>query len=280
MTGLAGATRLGLVIFLVLATGVFDCPASAAENRAPAARKKSQRMVDGLLIKHYSWLAGEVEIAVTPEYLCISSPTRTAVTVSRAPFKTVIAYDTAKKTYYETTPQAAGSFMIQRFLRLLGGDPHPKKWKKVEEKNIAGIRAGRYVADTGKGPAGKLSRERGEKVFSDMRISGFWAAESLDIPAGAADIVAKMEGFPTIQKLPVYFQLSKDSNDRRPRAATRSVVKAKFPLEKFQVPTGYHQSRAEYSLQGEEFELFGGDRPELNGKESDGPRQPYRAGGL
>lgn len=261
--------RFALVMFFCVAHGLFACPGLAAERPAPVARVKSQRLVEGLLIKHYSWLSGEVEIAVTPEYLCISNPTRTGVTVSRAPFKTIVAYDSAKKTYYETTPEAAGSFMIQRFLKLLGGDPHPKKWKKVEEKDIAGIRAGRYVVDTGSGPAVKMSREKGEKVFADMRSSGFWAAEDLNIPAGAADIVAKMEGFPTIQRLPVYFQLSKNSNDSRPRVATRSVVKAKFPLEKFQVPSGFQKSRAEYSMQSEEFELFGGSEPDLSRKKND-----------
>lgn len=265
-------TRFALVILFCLVGGFFDCPSLAAEKPASVARKKSQQMVEGLLIKHYSWLSGDVEIAVTPEYLCISNPTRTGVTVSRAPFKTVVAYDCARKTYYETTPEAAGSFMIQRFLKLLGGDPHPKKWKKVEEKNIAGIRAGRYVVDSGNGPQVKMSGERGEKVFADMRVSGFWAAEGLNIPAAAADIVAKMEGFPTIQRLPVYFQLSKNTKDSRPRVATRSVVKAKFPLEKFQVPSGFQRSRAEYSLQGDEFELFGGAAPDSVRKKHDGPQ--------
>jgi|GEM_PF-6176778 hypothetical protein len=261
----------------VFTATVLNCNgASAAENKAlnvkPTASavvkpaSKTQTMLDGLLIKHYSWLGGDVEIAVTPKYLCISHPLRTGVTVSRAPFKTVTAYDSAKKTYYETTPEAAGSFMIQRFLKLLGGDPHPKKWKKVEEKTIAGVKAGRYVVDTGKGPPGKLSKETGEKVIQDMRVSGFWAAEDVNIPGGAADIVSRMEGFPTIQKLPLYFQLSQATLDKRPRVSTRSIVKAKFPLEKFQVPSGYRLSRAEYSLQNEEFELFSGGDPDLRRK--------------
>ncbi len=36
--------------------------------------------------------------------------------------------------------------------------------------------------------------------MTDMRVLGFWVAEDLNIPPGAADIVLKMEGFPTIHK--------------------------------------------------------------------------------
>ncbi len=243
------------------------CALIFASTAADAAsHDKPAPLLDGLLIKHYSWLGGDVDIAVTPQYLCISHPKRTAVTVSKAPFKTVIAYDTAKKTYYETTPEAAGSFMIQRFLKLLGSDPHPQKWKKVEEKVIAGVRAGRYVLDRGRAAPPKTPSETGERIFQDMRVSGFWAAEDLNIPPGAADIVSKMEGFPSIGRLPIYFQFSKDNPDRRPRVATRSVTRGRFPAEKFQVPSGFRKSRTEYSLQSDEFELFGGAASDLSPK--------------
>ncbi len=236
--------------------------AAAAAGRKPAASqvKKPAKMLDGLLIKRFSWLGGDVEIAVTPEFLCISSPTRSAVTVSRAPFKTVVAYDSAKRTYYETKPEAAGSFMIQRFLKLLGGDPHPKKWKKVEDGVIAGVKAGRYVVDSAKVPV-KHSTEKGEKVISEMRNFGFWAAENLNVPPGAADIVLKMEGFPSIHKMPLLFEKSKADPHLRTKVFTYSVKKASFAPEKFQVPSGYRRAITEYSLQTDELELFGGGDP-------------------
>lgn len=229
---------------------------SWAEAKTAAVKPK----LNGYLIKHYSWLTGDVDIAVTPEFLCISSPTRSAVTVSRAPFKTVTAYDSAKKTYYETKPEAAGSFMIQRFLKVLGADPHPKDWKKVEEKAIAGVKAGRYIVDRKGAAPGKIP-ETGEKVLSAIRDSGFWVAEGLDIPAGAADIVLKMEGFPSIHKMPLYFQIPKQIPDKRARVSTYSVSKSSFPLAKFQVPSGYRKEAAEYTMVGDELELFGGAGP-------------------
>ncbi|MCC7528499.1 MAG: hypothetical protein IT342_08255 [Candidatus Melainabacteria bacterium] len=244
------------------AIGQEDKAAGAAAGRKPAAAQgqKPAKMLDGLLIKRYSWLGGDVEIAVTPEFLSISSPTRSGVTVSRAPFKTVVAYDSARKTYYETTPEAAGSFMIQRFLKILGGDPHPKKWKKVEDGVIAGVKAGRYVVDNAGLPA-KHYTDKGEKVVSQMRNSGFWVAENLDIPPGAADIVLKMEGFPTIHKLPLKFQKPKPEAGVKPRVDTYSVKKTSFKPERFQIPSGYHKTGAEYSLQTDELELFGGGDP-------------------
>ncbi|MBA3994277.1 MAG: hypothetical protein C0469_12185 [Cyanobacteria bacterium DS2.3.42] len=237
-------------------------PSKKAVVKTPTlVAKKSAKLLDGLLIKHYSWLGGEVEIAVTPEFLCISCPTRSDVTVSRAPFKTVVAYDSSKRTFYETKPEAAGSFMIQRFLKLLGGDPHPKKWKKVEDGVIAGVKAGRYVVDETGMPPHKYSYEKGEKLITDMRVLGFWVAEDLNIPPGAADIVLKMEGFPTIHKLPLKFQKALPEPGAKPKVVTYSVQKAKFSPEKFQVPSGYHKQKAEFSLQSEELELFGGGDP-------------------
>lgn len=227
--------------------------------RTPASGRTPKKL-DGYLIKHYSWLTGDVDIAVTPEFLCISSPVRTAVTVSKAPFKSVIAYDSAKKTYYETKPEAAGSFMIQRFLKVVGADPHPKNWKKVEDKTIAGVNAGRYIVDRPPDTADKVPQP-GEKVLQAMRNSGFWVAEGLNIPAGACDIVLKMEGFPTIHKMPLYFQIPKSAPDKRARVSTYSVSKASFSKEKFQVPTGYRKQIAEYTLVGDELELFGGEGP-------------------
>lgn len=270
---------LRISVSLVVSASLFCSvgPASGQEHKAAssastniskpatAQARKQVKMLDGLLIKHWSWLGGDVDIAVTPEFLCISSPTRSDVFVSRAPFKTVIAYDFAKKTYYETKPEAAGSFMIQRFLKLLGGDPHPKKWKKVEERIIAGVKAGRYVVDSSSGPV-KQSNEKGEKVIAEMRTCGFWAAENLNVPPGAADIVLKMEGFPTIHKLPLLFEKSKVDPHLRAKVSTHSVTKATFPPEKFQVPSGYRKAVAEYSLQGDELELFGGIEPTGSGK--------------
>ena len=249
----------------------------AGEAKAPLAKSTAAKpKLNGYLFKHYSWLTGDVDIAVTPEFLCISSPTRSAVTVSKAPFTSVVAYDSAKKTYYETKPEAAGSFMIQRFLKVLGADPHPKNWKKVEEKEIAGVRAGRYIVDR-KGPAAAKIPETGEKVLSAIRDTGFWVAEGLDIPAGAADIVLKMEGFPSIHKMPLYFQIPKQIPDKRARVSTYSVSKASFPLAKFQVPSGYRKEAAEYTMVGDELELFGGGGPtgldaKLNEKRSAKPK--------
>lgn len=235
-------------------------PSITLAKQAATQAKKPVKMLDGLLIQHYSWLGGDVEIAVTPQFLRISSPTSSAVTVSKAPFKTVVAYDSGKKTYYETKPEAAGSFMIQRFLRILGGDPHPKKWKKVEDGMIAGVKAGRYVADNAGSPE-KHFTDKGEKIISEMRNSGFWAAENLDIPPGAADIVLKMEGFPGIHKLPLRFDWPKSKPAVKHKVNTYSVKKTSFAPEKFQVPSGYHKAGAEYSLQSEELELFGGGDP-------------------
>ncbi len=238
---------------------VLPTPKRVAQSSAQA--KKNGKMMEGLLIKRYSWVGGDVEIAVTPEFLCISSPTRSNVIVSRTPFKTVVAYDSSKKTFYETTPEAAGSFMVQRFLRLLGGDPHPKKWKKVQDRVIAGVKAGRYVVDETGLPPHKYSYEEGEKLITDMRVMGFWVAEDLNIPPGAADIVLKMEGFPTIHKMPLYFQKALPTAAMKPKVQTYSVQKAKFAPEKFQVPSGYLKQKAEFSLQAEELELFGGGEP-------------------
>lgn len=229
--------------------------------KSSARAKKNGKMMDGLLIKRYSWVAGDVEIAVTPEFLCISNPTRSNVIVSQTPFKTVVAYDSSKRTFYETTPEAAGSFMVQRFLKLLGGDPHPKKWKKVQDRVIAGVKAGRYVVDETGLPPHKYSYEKGEKLITDMRVMGFWVAEDLNIPPGAADIVLKMEGFPTIHKMPLYFQKALPDAAMKPKVQTYSVQKAKFAPEKFQVPSGYLKQKAEFSLQSEELELFGGGEP-------------------
>lgn len=259
-------SRFKLGIAAVLLISCFGATIfTAAETKNASARPK----LNGYLFKHYSWLTGDVDIAVTPEFLCISSPTRTAVTVSKAPFKTVVAYDSAKKTYYETKPEAAGSFMIQRFLKVLGADPHPlaQDWKKVEEKTIAGIKAGRYIVDRKRSAPEKIP-ETGEKVLSAIRDSGFWVAEGLDIPASAADIVLKMEGFPTIHKMPLYFQIPKKIPDKRARVSTYSVSKASFPLEKFQVPSGYRKEVAEYTMVGDELELFGGEGP-TDAKKSD-----------
>lgn len=229
-----------------------------------ASQKPAGKMVEGLLIKHYSWLGGVVDIAVTPQYLSISNPTRSGVTVSQAPFKTVIAYDSSKKTYYETKPEAAGSFMIQRFLKLLGGDPHPQNWRKVEEKTIAGVKAGRYVVATGTAPK---KHEKGEKVITQMRYNGFWVAENLPVPPGAADIVLKMEGFPLIHKMPLLFEDPEPDPDARGRVNTFSVKKMSFPEARFKVPSGYRKAGAEYSLQSEELELFSvGDHDAGKGK--------------
>ncbi len=250
--------RCGLLGVLM---SLFFCVPSTVAGPPAVQRKAPGKMLEGLLIKRYSWVGGDVEIAVTPQFLRISSPTRSDVTVSQAPFKTVVAYDSRKKTYYETTPEAAGSFMVQRFLKLLGGDPHPKKWKKVEERVIAGVKAGRYVVDETGSPPHKYSYEKGEKLITDMRVLGFWVAEDLNIPGGAADIVLKMEGFPTIHKMPLKFQKALPEPGMKPKVQTYSVQKAIFSPEKFQVPSGYHKQGAEYSLQTEELELFGGGEP-------------------
>ncbi len=241
---------------------------ASTTNAKPAAAqaKKSGKMLDGLLIKRYSWVGGEVEIAVTPQFLCVSSPTSSAVTVSKAPFKTVVAYNSAKKTFYETTPEAAGSFMVQRFLKLLGGDPHPKQWKKVENSVIAGVKAGRYVIDEKGVPLSEHSYDKGEKLLTDMRLLGFWVAEDLNVPPGAADIVLRMEGFPTIHKLPLRFHKAIPEPGQKPKVDTYSIKKASFSPEKFQVPSGFRKTGAEYSLQTEELELFGGGEPARLGK--------------
>lgn len=237
-------------------------PSKERVVKTPAAEgKKPGKLLDGLLIKRYSWVGGDVEVAVTPEFLRISNPTRSDVIVSRTPFKTVVAYDSSKRTFYETKPEAAGSFMVQRFLKLLGGDPHPKKWKKVQDRVIAGCKAGRYVVDETGLPPHKYSYEKGEKLMTDMRVLGFWVAEDLNIPPGAADIVLKMEGFPTIHKMPLYFQKALPDSAMKPKVQTYSVQKAKFSPAKFQVPSGYHKQKAEFSLQSEELELFGGGDP-------------------
>lgn len=242
------------------------CAAPEKKQTPKSSNQRSERMLDGLLIKHYAWLSGDVDIAVTPKYLCISKPHSSAVTVSQAPFKTVVAYDTQKKTFYETKPEAAGSFLIQRFMKLLGADPHPQKWKKVEDSSIAGVKAGRYIVDHGDAPVDKRLPVTGEKVLTDMRISGFWAAENLPIDPNAADIVCKMEGFPSVHKFPLHFQLG-SSKDKRPRVTTYSVTRAKFPFERFQVPGSYRKVGAEYSAESEELELFGaGDSQTLKKK--------------
>jgi hypothetical protein len=237
-------------------------PSKKTVEKTPAAEaKKPGKLLDGLLIKRYSWVGGDVEVAVTPEFLRISNPTRSGVFVSQTPFKTVVAYDSSKKTFYETKPEAAGSFMVQRFLKLLGGDPHPKKWKKVQERVIAGVKAGRYVVDETGLPPHKYSYDKGEKLMTDMRVLGFWVAEDLNIPPGAADIVLKMEGFPTIHKMPLHFQKALPDPAMKPKVQTYSVQKAKFSPDIFQVPSGYRKQKAEFSLQSEELELFGGGDP-------------------
>ena len=249
----SGTSLLAAILLAGVAAGVLAAENKVSAKQAAASAKPTGKMLDGWLIKRYSWLGGDVDIAVTPQWISISNPTRSGVTVSQAPFKTVIAYDSSKKTYYETKPEAAGSFMVQRFLKLLGGDPHPQKWKKVEEKTIAGVRAGRYVVAEGGAP---VKNESGEKVITQMRYNGFWAAEDLKIPGGAADVVLKMEGFPLIHKMPLSFEDPRPERANRPRVRTYWVKKMAFPEEMFKVPSGYRETRAEYSLQSEELELF------------------------
>ncbi len=229
---------------------------------------KMRKVLKGLLIKHYAWLFGDADIAVSREGISISSPNRSAVTVSKAPFKSIVCYDKLRKTFYETRPDAGGSFLIQRYMKMLGSDPHPPKWKKVEEGTIAGMKAGKYVADQ---PVSQTREDRFDKsqnTLIDMRVSGFWVAEDPEIPAGAADVVLKMEGFPMIHKMPLRFTMSGNkSADKRARVETYSISKVTFPADKFEVPGGFRKINAEYSLQGEEMELFeGGDRAGLSRK--------------
>lgn len=256
--------KIGAIAVLLLEFAVLTVQAQAAEKIANPAQKapahQSGKMLDGILIRHFSWVNGDEEFAITPQFIAIFNPSRTGVFVSKMPFTSVVAYDSAKRTYYETKPEAAGSFMVQRFMKLLGGDPHPKNWKKVEDGVVAGVKAGRYVVDSSKHSV-TLSDETGEKILSEMRVDGFWAAEDLKIPPGAANIVAKMEGFPTIGKLPLYMAVPKKEKSKKPRIATYSVTKKKFPESLFVVPTGYHKGDAEYSLQTDELELFGGSDP-------------------
>ncbi len=70
--------------------------------KTPAAEaKKPAKLLDGLLIKRYSWVGGDVEVAVTPEFLRYIQPDSAQVCLSaRLLSRTVVAEDSSGRGHF------------------------------------------------------------------------------------------------------------------------------------------------------------------------------------
>ncbi len=79
----------------------------------------------------------------------------------------------------------------------------------------------------------------------ELKLSGYWVASNLKIPAAAANMVARLRGCPQIGKLPLRFIHVTKNNNRVAIIDTFSCEKRTMPLAAMSIPARYKRSLSE-----------------------------------
>lgn len=220
---------------------------------------RAKRQIPATIFYQKNWILGDMRIAVTDNAISMKPYNSSATTISSTPFNTITVFDDSKKTFYRASKSKSGNFFAQRYLKLFSTTPLPKNWKKVEDSNIAGLKAGRYVADREWKNFDRDTLTSADNVPYDLQRNGIWVAENLKIPAGAADVVMRINGFPELHKFPLEFRQGKKDHARRARIFTYRIEKKLVDAREFEVPSGYKEIASEYAVQGDDLDIFGGN---------------------
>lgn len=245
-----------LLVLSVLATSLVVSPPVFAAQKATV---KPKRQVAATVFYQKNWILGEMRIAVSDSAISIKPNNSSATTISTAPFDVITVFDDSKKTFYKASGAKSGNFFAQRYMKLFSTAPLPKKWKKVESSKIAGLNAGKYVADVDWKNFDRNKLTSADSVPYDLQRNGIWVAEDLKLPAGAADVVMRINGFPELHKFPLEFHQGKKDHARRTRVFTYRVEKKLVDAREFEIPSGYKEIASEYAVQGDDLDIFGGN---------------------
>jgi hypothetical protein len=164
------------------------------------------------------------------------------VTLAHAPQWNSIVLNTANHTYFDSKNNTQATLM-QRYMLFEGGDFSKCKWQPVEKAKIGSLDAERIV-DAGLGA--KTKQIGYENVPEELKVSGFWVASNLKIPAAAANMVARLRGCPQVGKLPLRFVHVTKNNNRAVIIDTLSCEKKNMPQAAMSIPVGYKRSLTEY----------------------------------
>ncbi|HEY9785024.1 MAG TPA: hypothetical protein V6D17_06440 [Candidatus Obscuribacterales bacterium] len=231
--------------------------AGSSSSAAPAIKKsnwRSSAQWRPCFILHQKTRAfGDQVIYIADDALKIKSLGRNATTVSHAPFKKVVVFDDAHRTFYETSPDSSQAFVLQRMIGLIGADSNRCRWVKAESGEIAGLKAERYVADDG-GLAKRREAVTLDSLVRDLKAHGFWVASDLPVSPAEADVLARLNGMPPIHKVPLRFVSPRKNKRPMVHLDTVSFERGSLKLTEFNVPYGYKRVPSEFAT--EPLDLF------------------------